>query len=110
MLVEYKPFEPAFYHTDIADWGMALLLARAAGPQARVLVDTGHHYLSQNIEQIVAWLLVRRHARRLPLQRSPLRRRRPDASDRSIRTRCSASSTRSVHFEWETGSAPTSPT
>jgi L-rhamnose isomerase / sugar isomerase len=57
LLVEYKPFEPAFYHTDIADWGMALLLARAAGPQAKVLVDTGHHYLSQNIEQIVAWLL-----------------------------------------------------
>jgi len=57
MLVEYKPFEPAFYHTDIADWGMALLLARKAGPQAKVLVDTGHHYLSQNIEQIVAWLL-----------------------------------------------------
>jgi L-rhamnose isomerase / sugar isomerase len=57
MLIEYKPFEPAFYHTDIADWGMALLLARAAGPQARVLVDTGHHYAAQNIEQIVAWLL-----------------------------------------------------
>src|SRR5581483_6783766 len=57
LLVEYKPFEPAFYHTDIADWGMALLLARAAGPQAKVLVDTGHHYASQNIEQIVAWLL-----------------------------------------------------
>ena len=57
LLVEYKPFEPAFYHTDIADWGMALLLARLAGPQARVLVDTGHHYLAQNIEQIVAWLL-----------------------------------------------------
>jgi L-rhamnose isomerase / sugar isomerase len=57
LLVEYKPFEPAFYHTDIADWGMALLLARSAGPQAKVLVDTGHHYLSQNIEQIVAWLL-----------------------------------------------------
>jgi L-rhamnose isomerase / sugar isomerase len=36
---------------------MALLLARAAGPRARVLVDTGHHYASQNIEQIVAWLL-----------------------------------------------------
>src|SRR5579863_6640553 len=33
MLVEYKPFEPAFYNTDIADWGMALILARAAGPQ-----------------------------------------------------------------------------
>lgn len=57
MLVEYKPFEPSFYHTDIADWGMALLLARAAGPQAKVLVDTGHHYAAQNIEQIVAWLL-----------------------------------------------------
>ena len=57
LLVEYKPFEPAFYHTDVADWGMALSFARAAGPQARVLVDTGHHYQSQNIEQIVAWLL-----------------------------------------------------
>lgn len=57
MLVEYKPFEPAFYHTDIADWGMALLMARAAGPRAKVLVDTGHHYQAQNIEQIVAWLL-----------------------------------------------------
>jgi L-rhamnose isomerase/sugar isomerase len=56
LLVEYKPFEPAFYHTDIADWGMALLLAKAAGPQARVLVDTGHHYQAQNVEQIVAWL------------------------------------------------------
>lgn len=57
LLVEYKPFEPAFYHTDIADWGMALHLARAAGPKAKVLVDTGHHYAAQNIEQIVAWLL-----------------------------------------------------
>ena len=57
LLIEYKPFEPAFYHTDIADWGMALLLSRAAGPQAKVLVDTGHHYAAQNIEQIVAWLL-----------------------------------------------------
>ncbi len=57
MLVEYKPFEPAFYATDIADWGMALLLAKKAGPRAKVLVDTGHHYSAQNIEQIVAWLL-----------------------------------------------------
>ena len=57
LLIEYKPFEPAFYHTDIADWGMAFLLAKAAGPQALVLVDTGHHYQAQNIEQIVAWLL-----------------------------------------------------
>ena len=57
LLVEYKPFEPAFYHTDIADWGMALVLAQSAGPKAKVLVDTGHHYASQNIEQVVAWLL-----------------------------------------------------
>ena len=57
MLMEYKPFEPAFYATDIADWGMAYLLAKKAGPRAKVLVDTGHHYAAQNIEQIVAWLL-----------------------------------------------------
>jgi L-rhamnose isomerase/sugar isomerase len=57
MLIEYKPFEPAFYHTDIADWGMAYSLAKGAGPRASVLVDTGHHYQAQNIEQIVAWLL-----------------------------------------------------
>jgi L-rhamnose isomerase/sugar isomerase len=59
LLLEYKPFEPAFYHTDVADWGMAYLLAKEAGPQAFVLVDTGHHYQAQNIEQIVAWLLHR---------------------------------------------------
>jgi L-rhamnose isomerase/sugar isomerase len=57
MLVEYKPFEPAFYHTDIADWGMALELSRRCGPKAKVLVDTGHHYQGVNIEQIVGWLL-----------------------------------------------------
>lgn len=62
MLIEYKPFEPAFYFTDLADWGMAVNLSRVAGPKAFVLVDTGHHYQSQNIEQIVAWLL---HLRRL---------------------------------------------
>jgi L-rhamnose isomerase / sugar isomerase len=57
MLVEYKPFEPAFYHTDIADWGMALELVRRCGPKAKVLVDTGHHPPGTNIEQIVTWLL-----------------------------------------------------
>ncbi len=57
LLVEYKPFEPAFYHTDVADWGMALHFAQHAGPRAAVLVDTGHHYQGTNIEQIVAWLL-----------------------------------------------------
>jgi len=57
MLVEYKPFEPYSYFTDIADWGMSYIFSKHAGPKAMVLVDTGHHYLSQNIEQIVAWLL-----------------------------------------------------
>jgi len=57
MLVEYKPFEPAFYHTDVADWGMALHLAQRCGPKAKVLVDTGHHLQGTNIEQVVAWLL-----------------------------------------------------
>lgn len=57
MLVEYKPFEPAFYHTDIQDWGSSLLLCQKLGPQAQVLVDTGHHLQGTNIEHIVAILL-----------------------------------------------------
>jgi L-rhamnose isomerase/sugar isomerase len=57
MLIEYKPFEPAAYFTDFFDWGAAYIFARAAGPQAKVLVDTGHHLPGANIEQIVAWLL-----------------------------------------------------
>src|SRR5580658_5497435 len=57
MLVEYKPFEPTFYHTDLADWGMSYVVSKAVGPKAKVLVDTGHHYQAQNIEQIVAFLL-----------------------------------------------------
>ena len=57
MLVEYKFFEPAFYHTDIADWGMALSFARKAGPRAEVLVDLGHHPSGTNIEHVVAFLL-----------------------------------------------------
>jgi len=57
MLVEYKPFEPAFYHTDIADWGMACAFARAAGPRAKVLVDTGHHLPGANVEHLVAFLI-----------------------------------------------------
>jgi L-rhamnose isomerase/sugar isomerase len=57
MLIEYKFFEPAFYHTDIADWGMALHFARNAGPQAEVLVDLGHHPMGTNIEHIVTFLI-----------------------------------------------------
>ncbi len=57
MLVEYKFFEPAFYSTDIPDWGTALLHCLHLGPQAKVLVDTGHHAPGVNIEMIVATLL-----------------------------------------------------
>ncbi len=57
MLVEYKPFEPAFYHTDLADWGMAAFMCQKAGPRAKVLVDTGHHLPGANIEHIVAFLI-----------------------------------------------------
>jgi len=57
LLVEYKFFEPAFYSTDLPDWGTAALLCRRLGPQAQVLVDTGHHPQGTNIEQIVALLL-----------------------------------------------------
>ncbi len=57
MLIEYKFFEPGFYHTDIADWGMALHFARKAGERAEVLVDLGHHAQGVNIEHIVAFLL-----------------------------------------------------
>jgi L-rhamnose isomerase/sugar isomerase len=57
LLVEYKFFEPAFYSTDLPDWGTATLVCRRLGPQAQVLVDTGHHPQGTNIEQIVALLL-----------------------------------------------------
>ncbi|GIX05694.1 MAG: hypothetical protein KatS3mg115_0097 [Candidatus Poribacteria bacterium] len=57
MLVEYKFFEPAFYHTDLPDWGTALLVCQRLGDQAQVLIDTGHHPLGTNIEMIVALLL-----------------------------------------------------
>ncbi|MCY8141525.1 L-rhamnose isomerase [Bacillus haynesii] len=57
LLIEYKFFEPAFYHTDLADWGMAYNLAQKLGPKAEVLVDTGHHAQGTNIEHIVAYLL-----------------------------------------------------
>jgi L-rhamnose isomerase/sugar isomerase len=57
LLIEYKFFEPAFYHTDLPDWGTSLLLCQKLGPQAQVLVDTGHHPQGTNLAQIVAQLL-----------------------------------------------------
>ena len=57
MLIEYKPFEPAFYHTDNADWGMAYAFCRHAGRRAKVLVDSGHHFQGVNVEHQVAFLL-----------------------------------------------------
>ena len=57
LLIEYKFFEPAFYSTDLPDWGTSLLMAHKLGPQAEVLVDMGHHPQGTNIAQIVAQLL-----------------------------------------------------
>ena len=57
MLLEYKLFEPSFYTTDVPDWGTSLLHCLALGPQAEVVVDTGHHAPGTNIEFIVALLL-----------------------------------------------------
>lgn len=57
LLIEYKFFEPAFYHTDLADWGMAYTMATKLGPQAKVLVDTGHHAQGTNIAHIVSFLI-----------------------------------------------------
>ena len=56
LLVEYKLFEPAFYATDLADWGSALLVCQKLGDRAKVLIDLGHHAQGVNIEQIVAVL------------------------------------------------------
>lgn len=57
MLIEYKFFEPAFYTTDLPDWGTAYAMALKVGERAEVLVDTGHHPQGTNIAAIVAFLL-----------------------------------------------------
>jgi L-rhamnose isomerase / sugar isomerase len=57
MLIEYKPYEPAFYHTDLADWGAALTVCQRLGERAEVLIDLGHHAKEVNIEYVVALLL-----------------------------------------------------
>jgi len=57
MVLEYKLFEPAFYHTDVPDWGTSFAHCVALGPKAKVVVDTGHHAPGTNIEFIVASLL-----------------------------------------------------
>jgi L-rhamnose isomerase / sugar isomerase len=57
MVLEYKLFEPAFYHTDVPDWGTAYAHTLKLGEKASVVVDTGHHAPGTNIEFIVAFLL-----------------------------------------------------
>ncbi|GAB2488134.1 TIM barrel protein [Algoriphagus taiwanensis] len=57
LLLEYKPYEPNFYHTVIPDWGTSGLICRQLGDRAKVLVDLGHHLPNTNIEQIVATLM-----------------------------------------------------
>ncbi len=85
LLVEYKPFEPAFYHTDIADWGMSSHLCRVAGPQARRArryrpsLPGAEHRADRGLAAAYG------PAGRIPLQRPPLRRRRPHPGvDRSL--------------------------
>lgn len=56
LLIEYKFFEPAFYHTDTADWGVAYALAKDLGDKAKVIIDLGHHAQGTNIEYIVSIL------------------------------------------------------
>src|SRR5215831_15097602 len=56
LFIEYKPSEPAFYATDIADWGSALLICQALGSRPKVLVDLGHHAHGVNVEQVVSLL------------------------------------------------------
>jgi L-rhamnose isomerase/sugar isomerase len=56
LLLEYKPYEPAFYATDLADWGSALLVCQRLGARAKVLVDLGHHLPGANVEQVAALL------------------------------------------------------
>ncbi|MDX6217468.1 MAG: L-rhamnose isomerase / sugar isomerase [Frankiales bacterium] len=60
MVLEYKFFEPAFYATDIPDWGTSYAHCLELGPKAQVVVDTGHHAPGTNIEFIVAFLLRQR--------------------------------------------------
>jgi L-rhamnose isomerase / sugar isomerase len=57
MVLEYKLFEPAFYTTDVPDWGTSYAHCLKLGPKAKVVVDTGHHAPGTNIEFIVAFLL-----------------------------------------------------
>ncbi len=57
LVLEYKFFEPAFYHTDVPDWGTSYAQCAALGDQAAVCLDTGHHAPGTNIEFIVAQLL-----------------------------------------------------
>jgi L-rhamnose isomerase/sugar isomerase len=57
LLIEYKPFEPAFYSTVINDWGTALMVCHELGDQAACLVDLGHHLPNTNVEQVVARLV-----------------------------------------------------
>jgi L-rhamnose isomerase/sugar isomerase len=57
LVLEYKFFEPAFYHTDVPDWGTAYTHVAALGDRAMVCLDTGHHAPGTNIEFIVAQLL-----------------------------------------------------
>ena len=78
LVLEYKFFEPAFYHMDVPDWGTAYAQVVALGERATVCLDTGHHAPGTNIEFIVGPVAAARPARLVRLQFPQLRRRRPD--------------------------------
>ena len=107
LLVEYKFFEPAFYSTDLPDWGTAALVCRRLGPQAQVLVDTGHHALGHERRADRRPAAGRGAARRLPLQQPQVRGRRPDRRRRPTPSSCSASCARSRRPRTIPATAPT---
>ncbi len=85
LLVEYKPFEPAFYHTDIADWGMSSHFARAGGTAGARAGGHGPSLQRAEHRADCGVAAAHRHAGRVPLQRPALCRRRSDAGlDRSL--------------------------
>ena len=89
MLVEYKLFEPAFYATDIADWGSSLLVCQKLGDRAKVLVDLGHHAQGVNIEQIVADPRTTRGVSAAFTSTTASMPMTTSSSDRSTRSSCS---------------------
>ena len=78
MVLEYKLYEPAFYHTDVQDWGQSLSVCQHLGERAQVCVDTGHHAMAREHRADRGDPAAGRPARRVRPERQEVRRRRPD--------------------------------